>query len=315
MNFKGLADNFNELFHRKRIRTPSLLTGYCMSSNTPAWRRNIEERVSSIFTDDDDRKMSLERPSRVVIKKRELSRDIKISEHPKKMAKSVNNFSLRAKKPLLPARNNKQADQNGGPKRPGLLRAEPIGLRRPQISIKIKKQKQVRSNSNLRQSEFMWASTSNESSEYYDDRSPVFGGWSSDSFDRNSSAKLCLSILGSIESDHDYGGEEGAKPFATVNNDGYVSNTQSHSEGQGEGKSRRPMWSSDDDDLQERVFFPSHLSPYLDLDYGMHSLMDENKISVNPNYANKNLSECPKDIPPSERLLSKVVKCRGSIIA
>jgi len=299
MSFKELADNLNELFRRKLMRTSELLNCSCMSSNTQEWRQDIEERVWSVYSDD-ERKMSSARTSRVEIKiitNEELFCKLKTPEQPKKLGKSVNDFSFITEKPLLPTRNNKLAEQGGGPRRPGLLRAEPIRLLRPPTSIKIKKLQQVRPNWNLRPREFVFASSNNESSEYYDDRAPVFGGWMSDSSDINSCAKLGLSILGSIESDRDYGGEEGAKPFVAANNDGSVSNALSHSEGQGEDKSRRPSWSSDDDDLLEAVFFSGQLSPYHDSDHVKDSLLEENENSLQLIDAKRNYAEFSVEIP------------------
>jgi len=290
MNFKGLTDNLNELFQRKRIRASELLNCNCMSSNTQEWRQDMEVRVWSSYTDD-ERNMSSARPNRVVINTEELICKLKIPEQPNKMEKSVNDLLLMKEKPLLPTRNNKLAEQGGGPKRPGLLRAEPIRLQRPPTSNNIKKFKEV------------FASSSSESSEYCNDRAPVFGGWISDSSDENSYGELCLSILGSMECDHDYGGEEGAKPFAAANNDGSVSNPQSHSEGQGESKSRRPSWSSDDDDLQEAVFFSGQLTPYVDSEHGKDSVWEENENSL---LTSRDFFEFSKDIPPSERLVWKV---------
>jgi len=244
----------------------------------------------------------------VVIKNEDLFNKLKVPKQSKKMGKSANDFLYNIEKPLLPARNNKLAEQGGGPKRPSLLRAEPIGFQRPPTSITTKNQKHVRLKSKSRQrEEFVFASTSNESSEYYDDRGPVFGGWTSDSSDKNSSARLHLSLLGSSESYREYGGEEGAKPFASVNNNGSVSNAQSHSEGQGEDKSRRPVWSSDDDDLQEVVFFPGRLSPFFDSDHVKRSLLEENENFLHLIDANRNESEFSKNIPRPERLILKVV--------
>jgi len=279
MNFKGLVDTLSQLFHRKRIRTC-----YCMSSNAQDWRQDMDERVWSICTND-ERKMSLERTSRVVIKNEDLFNNLNIPEQPKKMGKSVNDFLFRMEYPLLSARNNKFPEQGGGPKRPGLLQVEPIGLQRPPKSIKIKNQKHVIIKSNLRQRDLVFASTSNESSEYYDDRGSVFGGLTSDSSDRNSCARYCISILGS--SDREFGGEEGAKPFAGVNDDDSVSNAQIHREGLVEKISRRPVWSSDDDDLQEGVFSPGLLSPF-DSDHVKRSPLGENENFLHLIVANKN---------------------------
>jgi len=270
MNFKGLAENINELFHRKRTRTSALLNRHCMCSNTWEWQKDIDERVWSIYTDDEEKKMSLTRPSRV-IKNQKLN--LKIPENPKIRGKSVSDFSFKAEKPKLPARDNKLTKQEGVPKRPGFLRAEPIGLKRPPTSHKIDKHKHVRMNL-MSHREFVFVSPSDDSSEWYDDRGPVFGGWTSDSSDKTSCARLRLSILGSSESYREYGGEEGAKPFAGLDyNDD--SKHQSHSEGQGEDKSRRPVWSSGDD-LQEVVFFAEQFSP-LDSDHATHSLSRENE--------------------------------------
>jgi len=80
-------------------------------------------------------------------------------------------------------------------------------------------------------------SASTISSEYYDDRSPVFHhGLSS-----TSSSKLGLSRMGSLDDDNQYGGEEGAKPmysFSSLN-----SRARMFSEGQSQHEDKRPVWS------------------------------------------------------------------------
>lgn len=144
--------------------------------------------------------------------------------------------------------------EGGGPKRPGLLRAGPLTLRRsPKPSIKLQDQIDAGKKANLISTAFLFSSSS-PPSEHYDDRSSVFGGWFSDSSSKNSCARLCLKKLGSSDGDRSYGGEEGAKPAFSIN-DRSISQSNSLSEGPAELENKRPQWTPDTDDLPEVIVF------------------------------------------------------------
>jgi len=82
-------------------------------------------------------------------------------------------------------------------------------------------------------------SASTISSEYYDDRSPVFHrGLSTSS---SVCTKLALSRMGSMEDDNQYGGEEGAKPMGSFSS--LHSRARVFSEGQSQYEDKRPIWS------------------------------------------------------------------------
>merc|ERR1719513_131221 len=183
-----------------------------MSLSTLKCRQHkIPDRVSSTSKDEDESKISLTSPGLLVdnneqSKMSHLFCNRKIVKSPTKLVKTL---SLRTEKLWLPSRNDKVLEIGDGPKRPGLLRAEPIVLLRPTASVIPQEEKEARFKANLRERAFVFSPSSSQSSEYYDDRSPVLGGWSSDSPGENSCSKLCLRKLGSSESDRDYGGEEG----------------------------------------------------------------------------------------------------------
>jgi len=104
-------------------------------------------------------------------------------------------------------------------------------------------------------------SSCSQSSEYYDDRSPVFGGGLSDSsYFGGSKPRGGLSRIGSINSDSQYGGDEGAKPVDWMKeNSTSVQRTLIHSEGQVQEEDRRPSWTVDEvQNLQTAVLLSPH---------------------------------------------------------
>jgi len=272
-------------------------------------------RVSSTFRDDDEPKMSLP-SSRTIVANHD---DLKLPhnlynrvEKSIKIVKAMNDSSARKEKLRLSAPNKQLVEKAGGPKRPGLLRAGPIEVRRGPTSDITQQKNGARFKANLKDTVYVSSATDSQSSEYYDDRSPVFGGWTSDSSDRSSGSRFRLSKLGSSESDRDYGGEEGAKQFDYVNNRDLSSHAPALSEGPAEEENKRPEWSSDSDE-PEVIVFRGQLSPSVDLHFINQSHSEENEISLWNLAQSKEELEVLGDIPSSPELLRGGLE--GSIIS
>jgi len=279
-----LADNLDEVLNRKRTRPSTWIFFYgcCMSRRSQKCNQDkSRDRVSSTFRNADERKMSLP-SSRTIVADHDYLKVPHIfchrGEKSIKIVNSLKDSSIRKDKSRLHAPNKWLVEKGGGPKRPGLLRAGPIEVRRGPASV-ITQKNEARFKANLKATIYVSSATDSQSSEYYDDRSPVFGGWTSDSSDRNSCSRFRLSKLGSSESDRDYGGEEGAKQFDFVNNRDLSSHAPSLSEGPAEEENKRPNWSSDNDELPEVIIFHRQSSPSEGLHFLDHSHSEEKEIS------------------------------------
>lgn len=316
MSFRRLADN---LKHRKQNEVATFLDGCRKPSSKLEYREVItDDRVSSNYKEDDEKKMALTSQNVIEAKHEESSKPIflsKFANHPTNTIKSVNDFSTLPEKSWLPNRDMELVDKRGGAKRPGLIRAQPIALRKPPKPIRFQESFDARIKDNVQNKVIMISSSSN-SSEHYDDRSPVFGGWSSDSLSKKSCARLCLDKLGSSDSDRDYGGEEGAKPFEKVINDSVASIAQSYSEGPAD-ENKRPQWSENDDNPElilfgaPRINEESSSSEILEL--AKQQPLDEKENSVHIISSPTKDLEGPKDISADEEFLKSGLDiCRMS---
>jgi len=306
MSFKLLAENFDEVRNRKPTRPSTSISpnSCCMSLSSQKCNQDIsKDRVSP--KNDDERKMSLPSSRTIVANHDHLKVPNLVCSRagkPIKMVK-VNDSSVRTEKSWLPALNNQLVKKGGGPKRPGLLRAGPIRVRREPDSVIPPQENEARFKANLKDVVYVSSATDSQSSEYYDDRSPVFGGWTSDSSVRNSCSRFRLSKLGSSESDRDYGGEEGAKQFDYVNNRELSSHAPSLSEGPAKEENKRPEWSSDNDELPEVIIFHKQSSPSVDLHILNQSHSEEKEISVDNLSQNEEELKFLGNIPSSPELL------------
>jgi len=108
----------------------------------------------------------------------------------------------------------------------------------------------------------------------------VFGGLSSYTSGRNSFTEFRPNKLGSMESDNDYGGEEGAKPFGRLRNSS-ASQRKSYSEGRMEEENVRPDWQSELDDLPEVIhFFKASPSDHSSSSVYQHCLKQSPSVSL-----------------------------------
>jgi len=113
----------------------------------------------------------------------------------------------------------------------------PGNIAEEQLSLSKKVSKGILTLPQLRE----MASTSTISSEYYDDRPPVFHrGLSSNS--SSVGTKVGLSRMGSFDDENQYGGEEGAKPMCSFSSSLH-SRARIFSEGQSQHEDKRPVWS------------------------------------------------------------------------
>jgi len=250
MNIKRLANNLYEMFQRKQDNSNGFLNS-CRASSKPGCKVDLKHRVSSKWTTHDERKISVTIPNPFKAKNKDCIKEA--DELPIKI-NCANDYPIPARNSYLPPESATLVKEGGGPMRPGLLRAGPLKLRKsPKPSFQIPGRKDARDKLNLPSATLLFSSSS-PSSEYYDDRSAVFGGWFSDSSSKNSFARLRLKTLGSSDSDRSYGGEEGAKPAFTFN-DRSLSQANNLSEGSAELEIKRPQWTPETDDLPEVVVF------------------------------------------------------------
>lgn len=259
MNFQRVVKSLTDLFHRKPNKPATLRNGCCTPVKKLERKGELNDRVLSNWTEHDEREISLSRPEILAVKleeskKQNIFDNARKNSNSIKIVKFASDFPRPKENSWLPTRGKKMFEAKGGPKRPGLLRAEPITLKKPRLPVSLHEQDEAIVNAN-----FVFSSSS-QSSEYYDDRSSVFGGWLSERSGKNSRAKFSLNKLGSSDTERDYGGEEGAKPFGRlsygkVSIDSPNSRFKSYSEGPRAEENRRPRWSSENDDLPEVIIF------------------------------------------------------------
>jgi hypothetical protein len=258
MYFKRMAV---KLFNRQRNKSRAVHS--CnMRLKKKDSKKNLNVRISSTWMEYDEINPSLSTPSRLQVEHEEtlLFGDIQTIEKPIKTTDLSTDSSIITTEKLWQISRENKIVEKEGPKRPALLRSEPIAIYRPPSSARLHQMNQGRIKQNLLNRSPMGSSGS-KSMEYYDDRSPIFDGWSSDTSSRNSCTDLCLNNLGSIESYSDYGGDEGAKPFGSLKNSS-VSQAKSYSEGRIEEENIRPQWNREDDIVPEVI----HLfkGPFID---------------------------------------------------
>jgi len=112
------------------------------------------------------------------------------------------------------------------------------------------------------------------------------------------------------ESDRNYGGEEGAKPFGRVSYDGAISHVSSNSEGKAEEDDKRPQWYSDNDSQPEIIIFlppgiSGQSSSSLNLQLPKLSSSEERENYVNIPAPCKEELEGHSDIAPSQDFLKR----------
>jgi len=301
-----LAENLTELFNRKRSRVGTSVGGCCIPLNNRECLGD-RERVSSNKIKHYKR-VSYIKPS-ILVSHHEESKKPNIfpkqgmGKQFNKIVKPEYDFSLQSEKSWIPAKSKRGGKQ----KRPGLIRAEPIALGRAPVSLQEEKEDKIEGN--LLDRAFVLSS-----SEFYDDRSPVSGAWTSDSSSNNSCVRLGLAKLGSSESDRDYGGEEGAKPFGTVDKDDSISPVNSCSEGQPEEWNKRPQWFSDNDSVPEKNIFPSSSLSAVHLQLAKQSSSDEKENSVHILVPSKEEVEGHNDIPLSQEFEVPIISRKNVIV-
>jgi hypothetical protein len=241
MYFKRMVD---KLFNRQRNKSRTGKKGS---------KENINVIISSNWMENDEIKPSPSTPSRLQVEDEETFYfgDIKTAEEESTDTDDLSTDSSLTLEQLWSRSEENKIVVKEGPKRPFLLRPKAAAISRPPTLAERDQMSSDKFKQNLL-NRSLAGSRGSKSMEYYDDRSPVFGGWSTDTSNPNSCTELCLDNLGSIESYCNYGGDEGAKPFDGLKSTS-VSQAKSWSEGLTEEENERPKWNIEDDDLPEVI--------------------------------------------------------------
>jgi len=278
------------------------------SRNSRRWEQNVDvnKRVSLKCTENDERKMSGDRPSILIecddgSKKSERICDCKAYK-PARMHKVEDKQTLSAAKPSFPSPNTIMFKKRGQ-KRSGNLKVKPPALRRSLVQVKLPEEEEPREKANVPFAEIEFDSSS-ESEKNFSDRSPVFGGWPSESLSHKSNAMFRLSYLLSSDTEFSYGGEEGAKAPGQMSSNRSILKANSFSEGRSEYANIRPEWNSETEDLPEVLFcFKSGASPVSSSAHSfriMESSYDGRNKSIHLAAPNKMDGGTPVETSPSK---------------
>jgi len=288
MNIKRMANNIYEMFQQKQDTSGTFLESFRFPCNSKS-KVNLNDRVSSKWTEENERNMPVTEPI-IFLAGKEKSNEanhfwnFQTDDKPNKNVQLSGNFAFTAENSRI-SRRSKTSNNEAKPKRPGLLRSGPLTQQRqPKPPFKLHYKEDTWEKSNLPSRAFL-LSCSSQSSEYYDDRSPVFGGCWSDSSSMSSMNRLCLNKLGSSDSDRSYGGEEGAKPAFSINSNRSIFRGDSLSEGPAELDAKRPQWTPTRDQELSFFFTPStsgHSSSSMDSHLRMSPSSKENSTRILP---------------------------------
>jgi len=248
MNIQQLKNNFCGIFNFEQNNLGRHLH--------EDWTVDFKKRVSLKPSGNDERKMSLERP-RTLIPHNEGSIKVDIfcdceADYLDLMQNLEDEITPSAAKSPLPCPNTLLIKKEMH-KHAGHLRAKPPLLSRSITPAKLLNKEKPREKSNKHIIDFEFSSIS-ESEKFFDDCSQVFGGWDSESLSNKSTVRLRLNEILASDSELSYGGEEGAKAHAEVN-DVPILRAHSCSEGRSECANIRPKWNSDTEDILEEVRF------------------------------------------------------------